>query len=50
MNQERIIIALAGNALGDQYGTSIIAKDVRFADIDITKESEKLIQDLEELQ
>jgi len=43
-------INLKGNALGDEYGISIIAKDAKLVDIDIVLESEKLIQELEELQ
>ena len=42
-------ISLQGNALGDQFGTAIIAKNAKLVDIDITKESEKIAQDLEEL-
>ena len=41
-------INLQGNALGDQFGTTIIAKKARFVDFDITKESEKLLHELEE--
>ena len=43
-------VNLQGNALGDQYGTTVIVKNVRLADINITKESEKLARELEELQ
>lgn len=43
-------ISLQGNALGDEFGITIIAKDVKLADIDIIKESERLSQELEALQ
>ncbi|MFH1101537.1 MAG: hypothetical protein V1726_05845 [Methanobacteriota archaeon] len=43
-------LTLQGNALGDQYGTTIIAKQVRFADFDIASESERLLHELEEFQ
>ena len=42
-------INLQGNALGDQFGTTIIVRNVQLADIDIEKESERLSQGLEEL-
>ena len=44
------MINLKGNALGDEYGISIIVKDAKIVDIDIVLESEKIIQELEELQ
>jgi len=43
------IIKIRGNALGDDFGVSIIAKDVGLADFDIVSESERLIQELEGL-
>ena len=43
-------ITMQGNALGDQFGTTIIAKNVSLADINVAKESEKLIQELEGTQ
>lgn len=43
-------INLKGNALSDSFGTTLIAKDAEFVDIDIKKESAKLFQELEELQ
>ncbi len=43
-------ISLQGNALGDEFGITIIAKDVKLTDFDIEAESEKLAQELEELQ
>jgi replication factor A1 len=41
-------LSLQGNALGDQFGTTLIVKKVRFADFDISKESERLQHELEE--
>jgi replication factor A1 len=41
-------IGLEGNALGDMYGVSVIAKKAWFADFDIKAESEKLKSELEE--
>ena len=41
-------VRLQGNALGDQYGMTIIAKQARFDDIDIAETSEKLAAELEE--
>lgn len=43
-------INLQGNALGDAFGIQIIVKDAKLADINIETESEKLSQELEELQ
>jgi len=43
-------VNLKGNALGDSFGTTIIAKDIKFIDIDIKEESAKLSQELERLQ
>ena len=42
-------ISIQGNALGDEFGTSLIAKDVRFVDLDMEEEAEKLSQEVEEL-
>lgn len=44
------IISVQGNALGDDFGTSIIVKDAKLIDIDITEEAEKLLKELEELR
>ena len=44
------MLNLKGNALGDEYGISIIVKDAKIVDFDIVLESEKIIQELEELQ
>ena len=43
-------INLEGNALGDDFGITIIAKDAKLADFDMEAESEKLSQELEEFQ
>ena len=43
-------ILLKGNALGDNFGTTIIAKDVKLIDVDIKEETLKLYQELEDLQ
>ena len=42
-------INLRGNALGDEFGTSLIAQDVKLVDIDLNKEAEKLSRELEGL-
>lgn len=42
-------INIKGNALGDNFGTTIIAKEIKLVEIDINKEIEKLSQELEEL-
>ena len=42
-------ISLKGNALGDEFGTSIIAKNVEKIDMDIGTEAEKLLSELEDL-
>jgi replication factor A1 len=42
-------VLLKGNALGDDFGTSIVANDVDFIDINIEEESEKLANELEDL-
>jgi len=44
------MINVKGNALGDEFGISIIVKDAILADFDIKSESEKLIHELEEMQ
>lgn len=43
-------INLRGNALGDDFGITIIAKEAKLADIDIEAESDRLSKELEELQ
>ena len=43
-------ISLQGNALGDEFGVTIIAKDGKRADIDVQTESEKISREMEELQ
>lgn len=42
-------ISLKGNALADEFGTNIIAKDAKLVDIDIKEDAEKLFKELEEL-
>lgn len=42
-------ISLQGNALGDEFGTSLIAKDAKLVDYDIQDEAEKLSRELEDL-
>jgi len=42
-------INLQGNALGDEFGTSLIAKDAKLVDFDIKEEADKLFHELEEL-
>ena len=41
-------ILLQGNALGDQFGTTVISREAQIADIDVTKETNALAQELEE--
>ena len=43
-------INVQGNALGDNFGTTIIAKEVKLVDVDINGEAERLVQELEGLQ
>ncbi len=43
-------INVQGNALGDNFGTTIIAKEAKLVDVDIDREVKKLSQDLEEIQ
>ena len=42
-------IDIKGNALGDNFGTTIIVKDINFINIDIMKKSSELYKQLEEL-
>ena len=42
-------ISMQGNALGDEFGTSLIARDIKLVDINIKEEAERLSQDLEDL-
>ena len=44
---QRVIIK--GNALSDDFGLTLIAKDADIIDIDIKQKSETILQDLEEL-
>ncbi len=41
-------ISLQGNALGDQFGITLIARDGQRADFDVAAEAERLSQELEE--
>ena len=42
-------ISLRGNALGDAFGITLLAKDAALADVDMDVESEKISKELEEL-
>jgi replication factor A1 len=42
-------IQIIGNALSDDFGTTLIAKEAELINIDIKKESEKILANLEEL-
>jgi replication factor A1 len=42
-------ISLQGNALGDEFGTTLLAKNAKLVDYDINEEAEKLSQELEDL-
>ena len=41
-------LRLQGNALGDQFGTTIIARDAQIVDYDITSIAEHITADLED--
>ena len=43
-------IKIKGNALGDNFGTTIIAKNVEIINVDVKTEAARLYQDLEALQ
>jgi len=43
-------ICIGGNALGDDFGTTVIAKNAEIVDVDIKEKAEKLSNDLEELR
>ena len=43
-------INVQGNALGDNFGTTIIAKEAKLVDVDIDREAKKISQYLEEMQ
>jgi replication factor A1 len=43
-------ISVQGNALGDQFGVTVIARDAKRADFNIAAEAERLSQELEEFQ
>lgn len=42
-------ISLQGNALGDEFGTSLIARNAKLVDYDLKEEAEKLAEELEDL-
>ena len=42
-------ISLQGNALGDEFGTTLLAKNAKIVDFDINEEADKLSQELEDL-
>jgi len=42
-------IILQGNALGDEFGTTLLAKDAKIVDFDINEEVDKLSKELEDL-
>jgi len=42
-------ISVQGNALGDQFGVTVIVRDAKHADFNIAAEAERLSQELEEL-
>jgi replication factor A1 len=41
-------ISLQGNALGDEFGVTLIARDAKKADFNVAVEAERLSQELEE--
>lgn len=43
-------VTVQGNALGDEFGTTVIAKNAMVVDVDIKEKAEKLSQELEDLQ
>ena len=42
-------ISMHGNALGDEFGTTVIAKDAEIIDVNVAEEAEKLSEELEDL-
>ena len=42
-------IILKGNALGDEFGTTIIPKSAELIDVNLNKERENLLKEIEEL-
>ena len=42
-------LCLQGNALGDEFGITLIAKTAKIVDMNIQEESERLLEELEEL-
>lgn len=43
-------INIQGNALGDEFGTTIIAKKAKVVEVDVKEEAERLSQELEEIR
>jgi replication factor A1 len=42
-------ITLNGNALGDEFGTSVIVRDIKLVELNVNNEAEKIANELEEL-
>jgi replication factor A1 len=42
-------ISMRGNALGDEFGTSLIAREAKLVEVDVKEEAERLSQELEDL-
>jgi hypothetical protein len=42
-------ISLQGNALGDQFGVTLIVRDAKRTDFNVAAEAQRLSQELEEL-
>jgi replication factor A1 len=42
-------LRLKGNALGDEFGTNLIAQDAEIIDVDIEAEAEKLVSEMEDI-
>ncbi|UCB58536.1 MAG: hypothetical protein JSV67_08015 [Thermoplasmatales archaeon] len=42
-------IILRGNALGDDFGTTLIVREAKLAEINVVEEAEKIVNELEEL-
>ena len=43
-------INMKGNALGDNFGTTFIPKEVELVDVKIEEEAEKLSEEMEDLK
>lgn len=42
-------LTIAGNALGDQYGTTVIGKQAMLSDYQVVQETDKILQSLEDI-